>query len=77
MVSAAGGPSEKILRNVNAVALSNKANALAFIRKEAPRTTLWISSPPGAEPTKYSHLPADTKDILYAALFLSHRMAQK
>jgi len=66
-VSAAGGPSERILGNVRAPGFSIKLNTLAFLRTEAGQNTLntlWISSPPGAESRKYSPLPEGTKEIL-------------
>ena len=71
MVSAAGGPSERILRNVSSIALSKRANALAFIRKEGTHKTLWISSPPGTEPTKFPHVPPDIKDVFEYVLSFS------
>ncbi len=70
-VSAAGGSSEKILGNVQSPALSIKLNTLAFLRAEGERNLLnelWISSPPGAEPRKYSPLPDGIKEILPGAV---------
>ena len=65
-VSAAGGPSQKILENIApGLALSHKTNTLAFFRRgEAGRMTLWIASPPEAEPKKVLNLPPNTKDLV-------------
>lgn len=71
VISAAGGPSEKILANVRSIAYSIKANAFVFSRLEADRNTLWLSSPPGAEPQRFSQLPANIKEILGFGLSFS------
>ncbi|MCI0447721.1 protein kinase [bacterium] len=71
-VSAAGGPSQKIRENIApGLALSHKTNTLTFFRREAGRMTLWIASPPEAEPKKVSNLPPNTKDLVHRSLHFS------
>jgi serine/threonine protein kinase/Tol biopolymer transport system component len=62
-VSAAGGPSEKILENVEFPWLSMKNNAVIFRRTQNGKHSVWISSPPGTEPQKYPSLPPGTQRI--------------
>jgi Tol biopolymer transport system component len=57
---AAGGQMETVIENVNYVfSLSRKGDALAFVRQETgpDRLGVWISSPPGAAPVRYSPAP--------------------
>jgi Tol biopolymer transport system component len=57
-VSAAGGPPEPVMLNVVTADLSPDGNMLAFLRDDLEPTgsalRLWLSSPPGAEPHRYT-----------------------
>ena len=56
-VGATGGTPQVLLRNAAAAALSPDAQTLALLREDAHQgnfsLSLWISSPPGSEPTPY------------------------
>jgi Tol biopolymer transport system component len=56
-VGATGGTPQVVLRNVAAAALSPDGQRLALLREDAHQgnfsLSLWVSSPPGSEPTRY------------------------
>jgi Tol biopolymer transport system component len=57
---AAGGQMDTVMQDVDEVfSLSRKGDALAFVRRERspPRLGVWISSPPGAAPVRYTPAP--------------------
>jgi len=60
-VSAAGGTPQTIVRNVRTATISRDGRILAFLREDGPQgasfQSLWISSPPGAEPRRYAEAP--------------------
>ena len=60
-VSAAGGTPNVALRNVSYATLSPDGKTLVFLREEGGYggffRSLWISSPPGAKPQRYSEPP--------------------
>src|SRR5262249_4665025 len=70
-VSAAGGPSEMILKNVEWPAVSTK-NILVFRRTEEGADSIWFSDPVGAVPKKFTSIPVGTKRILDASINISH-----
>jgi len=57
-VGAAGGPPEPIMPDAAIAALSPDGNTLAFLRDDGEQGSaafrLWLSSPPGTEPRRYS-----------------------
>lgn len=58
-VSAAGGPPEPVMLNAVTADLSPDGNTLAFLRDDLEQPAgsalrLWLSSPPGAEPHRYT-----------------------
>ena len=63
-ISPAGGPSSRILADLSAAAISPDGKSLAIWRAAASgrevRASLWISSPPGAEPRPYAPAPFAT-----------------
>jgi Tol biopolymer transport system component len=60
-VSAAGGTPQVMVRGARTAALSRDGATLAFLRDEGSQVTafqtLYVASPPGAEPRKYVHPP--------------------
>ncbi len=60
-VSAAGGTPQVVLKSVTTAALSPDGRTLAFLREDNSAggffQSLWISSPPGAEPRRYGAVP--------------------
>ena len=66
-VSAAGGTPSVALRNVSHAALSPDGKTLVFLREEGGYggffRSLWVSSPPGSEPRRYSEPPLVDKRI--------------
>jgi Tol biopolymer transport system component len=69
-VSAVGGEPEFVLENVSRAALSPDGKMLAMIRSTDDNDfgglySLWLSSPPGAAPTRYAKPPFGDKTFLY------------
>jgi len=61
-VSPAGGAADVIVEGAARSAISPDGRTLAIFREESDTTlamTLWFSSPPGAEPTRYTSPPFD------------------
>jgi Tol biopolymer transport system component len=60
-VSAAGGTPSVVQRNVARAALSPDGKTLVFLREESGHggffRSLWVASPPGAEPRRYAQPP--------------------
>jgi Tol biopolymer transport system component/tRNA A-37 threonylcarbamoyl transferase component Bud32 len=60
-ISTVGGEPEFVMEKVSRAALSHDGKTLAFFRGEerdyAASMTLWVSSPPGATPVKYTRDP--------------------
>ena len=60
-VSAAGGTPSVVQRNVARAALSPDGKTLVFLREESGHggffRSLWVASPPGAEPQRYAQPP--------------------
>ena len=64
-VGAAGGAPDLVLRNVSAAALTPDGRRLFLLREDQYQgnffQSLWVSSPPGAEPQRYSGGPFKEK----------------
>jgi Tol biopolymer transport system component len=64
-VGAAGGAPELVLRNVSAAALTADGQRLFLLREDQYQgnffQSLWVSSPPGAEPQRYAEGPFKEK----------------
>jgi Tol biopolymer transport system component len=64
-IGAAGGPPDLLLRNVSAAALAPDGRTLVLLREETYQgnflQALWVSTPPGAEPTRYGQGPLADK----------------
>jgi eukaryotic-like serine/threonine-protein kinase len=64
-VGAAGGAPELVLRNVSAAALTPDGKQLFLLREDQYQgnffQSLWLSSPPGAEPKRYGEGPFKEK----------------
>jgi len=74
-VGAAGGTPELSLRNVDAAALSPDGRTFFVLREENYQgnflQSLWVSSPPGAEPTRYAQSPLAQKRFARGFLHVS------
>jgi len=74
-VGAAGGTPELLLRDVSAAALSPDGLTLFLLREENYQgnflQSLWVSSPPGAEPTRYRQPPFAEKRFARGFLHFS------
>src|SRR5260370_2614639 len=64
VVGAAGGDPKPVVMDAEAVAISPDGNTLAFIRRNSHLTgvSVWISSPPGANPKHYAPAPYEGVD---------------
>lgn len=74
-ISAAGGEPELVMENVDAAAISPDGRTLAFFREEVSQggfhKALWLSSPPRAEPRRYTEPPFGTTLFAHAVLHFS------
>lgn len=64
MVGAAGGDPTPVVPNAEAFTISPDGRTLAFVRRNPDLTgiSVWISSPPGAEPVRYLPAPFEGVD---------------
>ena len=62
-VGAAGGEPQMVVQAADRFALSRDGQTLAFVHHEYPSFHVWLSSPPGAAPVRYSPAPFEASDF--------------
>ncbi len=70
-VGPAGGSPEVVIEDIVDGAISPDGKTLVFMREAGNSSSLWISSPPGAKPTKIPPSVFDTKDYHSGSLNFS------